>query len=65
MDSRFDGQDGGAEGGPRFQGLVASAHKLLTLYDGEQTIQPLHYYHDDIDCYARLRNSLQEVLGVV
>src|SRR5262249_29942919 len=45
--------------------LWASAHKLLTLYDGEQTIQPLHYYHDDIDYYARLRNSFLEVLGVL
>src|ERR1700730_4469248 len=41
-----------------FSSLDPQEHKLLTLYDGEPTIPPLHYYHDDIDYYARLRYSL-------
>src|SRR6267154_1742379 len=28
-------------------------HRLLTLYDGEPTIPQVHYYHNDIDFYAR------------
>src|ERR1700723_1544211 len=33
-------------------------HKLLTLYNGEPTIPQLHYYHNDIDLYARFCYSL-------
>src|SRR5215831_16368995 len=33
-------------------------HKLLALYDGEPTILQIHYYHNDIDFYARFRYSL-------
>src|SRR5882762_6537762 len=33
-------------------------HKLLTPYDGEPTIPQLHYYHNDIDFYARFCYSL-------
>jgi hypothetical protein len=57
----------GAGGGPRFQGFVGVSgileRKALTdvnahvLYDGEPTIPPLHYYHNDIECYARFRYS--------
>src|SRR5206468_9170130 len=40
-----------------FSSLDPQEHKLLTLYDREPTIPPPHYYHDDIDYYARLRYS--------
>jgi hypothetical protein len=63
VDSRFDGQDGGAEvtraskalwGSLRiFSSLDPQKHTLLTLYDGEPNIPPLHYCHNDIDCHAR------------
>jgi hypothetical protein len=32
--------------------------KLLTVYNGEPTIPPVHYYHDDIDVSARFSYSL-------
>src|SRR5262249_54085063 len=39
----------------------ASKHKLLTLYDGEPTIRPLHYSHNDIDCGARCFSGCEQL----
>lgn len=41
--------------------LDPQEHKLLTLYDGEPTIRPLHYHHNDIDCGARFVHSLVSI----
>src|SRR5262245_38705540 len=52
-----NGPTGGESSGEVIAVLLMenSREKLLTLYDGEPTIRPLHYYHHDIDCCARFR----------
>jgi hypothetical protein len=39
--------------------------RLLTLYNGEPTIPQVHYYHNNIEIYARFRYSLLDGLGAL